>query len=97
MKNYCKEFIYNSHIYLYTCIGELYIMTRLGEYLARRSVNKSMVARRTGLSKPRINELTLNDTAKLRADELFLIAKAINVDACGMLQELCGHLQLQEE
>ena len=56
-----------------------------------------MVARRTGLSKARLNELTLNETAKLRADELFLIAKAINVDACEMLRELCGHLQLKEE
>ena len=72
-------------------------MTKLGDYLAKRSVNKSMVARRTGLSKARLNELTLNETAKLRADELFLIAKAINVDACEMLRELCGHLQLKEE
>jgi len=72
-------------------------MTKLGDYLAKRSVNKSMVARRTGLSKARINELTLNETAKLRADELFLIAKAINVNACEMLQALCGHLVLKEE
>lgn len=72
-------------------------MTKLGAFLAKRSVNKSLVARRTGLSKARMNELTLTETAKLRADELFLIAKAVNVDACEMLQELCGHLQLKEE
>lgn len=70
-------------------------MTKLGEYLARRSVNKSMVARRTGLSKARLNELTLNDKARLRVEELFLIAKAIDADACHMLQELCGHLELR--
>ncbi len=68
-------------------------MTKLGEYLTRRSVNKSMVARKTGLSKARINELTLNDKARLRVEELYLIAKAIDADACQMLLELCEHLE----
>ncbi len=72
-------------------------MTPLGEYLARKSVNKSMVARRTGLSKPRISELSLNATAKLRADELVLIAKAIDTDPCEMLVKLYGHLELKKE
>jgi len=72
-------------------------MTALGEFLARRSVNKSMVARRTGLSKARINELTLKPSSHLRAEELYLIAKAIDADPCEMLNKLCGHLQLVEE
>lgn len=72
-------------------------MTPLGEYLAKKSVNKSMVARRTGLSKPRISELSLNLTAKLRADELVLIAKAIDIDPCEMLMKLYGDLELKEE
>lgn len=71
-------------------------MTPLGAYLAKKSVNKSMVARRTGLSKPRISELSLNSTAKLRADELVLIAKAIDVDPCEMLMRLYGHLELKD-
>ncbi len=71
-------------------------MTPLGEYLARKSVNKSMVARRTGLSKPRISELSLNPTAKLRADELMLIAKAIDTDPCEVLIKLYGHLELKD-
>lgn len=69
-------------------------MTGLGEILAKRSVNKSMVARRTGLSKARMNELTLTPTAKLRADELYLIAKAIGMEPCDLLNVLCGHLRL---
>ena len=69
-------------------------MTPLGEILAKRSVNKSMVARRTGLSKARMNELTLTPTAKLRADELYLIAKAIDMEPCALLTALCGHLTL---
>lgn len=72
-------------------------MTPLGEILARRSVNKSMVARRTGLSKARMNELTLTPTAKLRADELYLIAKAIDMGPCELLTVLCGHLTLKEK
>ena len=71
-------------------------MTALGEILAKRSVNKSMVARRTGLSKARMNELTLNPSAKLRADELYLIAKAIDVDPCELLNRLYSHLILVE-
>jgi len=69
-------------------------MTALGEILAKRSVNKSMVAKRTGLSKARMNELTLSPSAKLRANELYLIAKAIDMDPCELLNLLYGHLTL---
>lgn len=72
-------------------------MTALGEILAKRSVNKSMVARRTGLSKARMNELTLNPSAKLRADELYLIAKAIDADPCGLLNQLYANLTLMAD
>jgi DNA-binding Xre family transcriptional regulator len=71
-------------------------MTKLGKYLAKRSVNKSEVSRRTGISKVRISELTLNPKTKLRADELFLIALAINVDPAEVLMEVCGHLKLEK-
>ena len=71
-------------------------MTPLGKYLAKRSVNKSEVSRRTGISKVRISELTLNTSTKLRADELYLIALAINVDPCEILKEVCGHLKLEK-
>lgn len=69
-------------------------MTKLGKYLTKRSVNKSEVSRRTGIGKVRISELTLNDNTKLRADELYLIALAINVEPCELLKEVCGHLKL---
>jgi DNA-binding Xre family transcriptional regulator len=72
------------------------VMTKLGEYLARKSVNKSEVSRRTGISKARMSELTLNESAKLRAEELYLIALAINVDPCDVLKEVCGHVKLKE-
>jgi len=71
-------------------------MTKLGKYLAKKSVNKSEVSRRTGISKPRISELTLNVSTKLRADELYLIALAINVEPCEIFNEVCGHLKLEK-
>lgn len=89
--NYNLEYLYIMHFYPNKRIE---IMTALGEFLARRSVNKSMVARRTGLSKARMNELSLNTSAKLRADELYLIAKAIDADPCELLTKLYGHLEL---
>jgi len=71
-------------------------MTILGEYLTKKSINKAAVSRRTGISTSRLSELTLNETTKLRADELYLIALAIDVDPCDILKEVCGHLELAE-
>ncbi len=71
-------------------------MTKLGEYLIVKSVNKSEVARKTGLSKPRLSELTLNPSAKLRADELYLIALAINISPCELLEALYCELKLKK-
>jgi len=72
-------------------------MTELGFYLSRKSVNRSDVARKTGISKTRLSELSNNTNTKLRADELYLIALAIDVDACEILKEICKDLQLVSE
>jgi len=72
-------------------------MTKLGEYLIIKSVNKSEVSRKTGLSKPRLSELTLNPSAKLRADELYLIALAIDVSPLELLEFVCSELKLKKE
>ncbi len=37
-------------------------MTELGEYLAKRSINKLEVSRKTVISKPRLSELKLNES-----------------------------------
>lgn len=71
-------------------------MTKLGEYLAVKSVNKSEVARKTGLSKARVTELTLNDSTRLSAEELYLIALAIGVNPCDVLKELYKDIKLVE-
>ena len=71
-------------------------MTKLGLYLAKKSVNKAEISRRTGISTSRLSELTLNASTKLRADELYLIALAIDVDPCEVLKEVFGHLKLEK-
>lgn len=71
-------------------------MTKLGKYLAKKSVNKAEVSRKTGISKARISELTLNPGTHLRADELYLIALAINVDPGEIFADVCGDLKLEK-
>ena len=69
-------------------------MTPLGLYLAKRSINKSDVSRKTGISKVRLSELTLNENTHLRARELYLIALAIHVDPAEMFIELHKDIKL---
>ncbi len=71
-------------------------MTELGLYLSKKSVNRSDVARKTGISKTRLSELANNSNTKLRADELYLIALAIDVEPCEVLNEVCKELGLVE-
>lgn len=68
-------------------------MTRLGEYFAKKSVNKSDISRKTGISKPRLSELTLKESARLRVDELYLIALAIEANPCELLEFICKDIK----
>lgn len=69
-------------------------MTELGSYLSRKSVNRSDVARKTGLSKTRLSELSNNKKTKLKVDELFLIALALDVDPSEVMKDICKNLKL---
>lgn len=69
-------------------------MTELGLFLSKKSVNRSDVSRKTGISKTRLSELANNTNTKLRADELYIIALAIDVDPCELLNEICSDLKL---
>lgn len=71
-------------------------MTKLGLYLAQKSVNKAEVARKTGLTKARMNELTLNGSSHLRAEELYLIALAIDVPPSDLLEALYNGVKLKK-
>ena len=67
-------------------------MTELGTYLFKRSINKAEVSRKSGLSRSRMSELTLNDRSHLRVGELWLIAKAIDTDVHDLLDYVCRDL-----
>tara|TARA_B100000378_G_C17710677_1_gene295064 strand:- start:242 stop:463 length:222 start_codon:yes stop_codon:yes gene_type:complete len=69
-------------------------MTALGLYLTRKSVNRAMVSKRTGISQARLSQLSLNPSTKLRADELYLIALAIDVEPGEIFVELFNDLKL---
>lgn len=63
-------------------------MTELGLFLAKKSASKAEIAKKTGISKSRISELTLNDSTHLRAKELYLIALALDTDPCELLKTI---------
>lgn len=71
-------------------------MTSLGLYLTKKSVNRAMVSRRTGISQARLSQLSSNESTKLRADELYLIALAIDVDPGELLNEVFKDLKLSK-
>jgi putative transcriptional regulator len=71
-------------------------MTEMGLFLSRKSINRSEVSRKTGISKTRLSELANNPSTKLRADELYLIALAIGVDPGEMFKVIYKNLKLAE-
>ncbi len=69
-------------------------MTKFGEYLIKKSIKKAEVSRKTGISQSRLSELALNDSTKLKANELYLIALAIDVNPSDILNVICEDLKL---
>ena len=69
-------------------------MTELGLYFSKKSVNRSDVSRKTGISKTRLSELSNNSKTQLRVEELYLISLAIDVDPCEVLRIVCKDIQL---
>jgi DNA-binding Xre family transcriptional regulator len=71
-------------------------MTELGLFLSKRSINRSDVSRKTGINTTRLNELSNNTKTKLRVNELYKIALAIEVNPCDMLKEVCKDIKLNK-
>jgi DNA-binding Xre family transcriptional regulator len=69
-------------------------MTELGQYLSKKSASKAEISKKTGISKSRMSELTLNESTQLRARELYLIALALDVDPCEMIKEIFKDVKL---
>jgi len=72
-------------------------LTRLGKYFEDKSINKASIARKTGLDKNRITAITTKSSARLTAEELYLIALAIKTSPAELLDYVCGHLELPQE
>ncbi len=71
-------------------------MTDLGIFLSKKSASKAEISKKTGISKSRMSELTLNPSTQLRLREFYLIALALDVDPCEMLNEICQDVKLVE-
>lgn len=71
-------------------------LTRLGEYFDKKSVNKAGITRKTGIGKNRLTRLSIDESTKLLADEVYLIALALDVKPAELLEYLCGHLTINE-
>ena len=71
-------------------------MTELGQYLSKKSASKAEISKKTGISKSRMSELTLNASTQLRARELYLIALALDVDPCEMIKEIFKGVKFEE-
>jgi DNA-binding Xre family transcriptional regulator len=69
-------------------------MTELGLFLLKRSVNKAEIARRTGISKSRLTQLSNNDSTILAAEELYKIALSIEVPPCELLTFIFNEVKL---
>lgn len=72
-------------------------MTELGEYLKRKSINKADVSRKTGISSARLSELSRKEKTNLKAEELYLIACAIDVSPVEILESIYSHLTLKNQ
>lgn len=69
-------------------------MTRFGEYLSKKSIKKAEVSRKTGISPSRLSELALNESTNLKAEELYLIALAIDVNPLEILEVVYKDVKL---
>jgi|GEM_PF-2201796 len=62
--------------------------TKFGAFLEKRAVNKSKLGEKTGITRQRLSELSVRESAKIRLDEACAIAKALGLD----LNDLCKEL-----
>lgn len=69
-------------------------MTEIGKLLDKKSVNKAEISRKTGISASRLSELSLKSSTRLTAEELYLIALAIDVTPSSVLEEVCKKVKL---
>jgi len=67
------------------------------EYFLKKAVSKAEIARKTGISKPRLSELANNTSTHIKATELFLISHAIDADPLDFLNFICKDLTIEKK
>ena len=72
-------------------------MTKLGLFFAKKSINRSDVSRKTGISKTRLSELANNINTQLKVKELYLISLAIDEDPGELFKEVCKDYKLPKK
>lgn len=72
-------------------------MTELGKFLKKKSVNKAEISRRTNISTSRLSDLCVKEYARLTAEELYLIALAIDIEPSMVFNEIFKDLKLEKE
>jgi lambda repressor-like predicted transcriptional regulator len=70
-------------------------MTELGKFLNKKSVNKAEISRRTDISTSRLSDLCLKEYARLTAEELYLIALAIDANPSEVFDEIFKNVKLK--
>ena len=70
-------------------------MTELGKFLSKKSVNKAEISRRTDITTSRLSDLCLKEYARLTAEELYLIALAIDVNPSEIFGQIFKNVKLK--
>jgi transcriptional regulator with XRE-family HTH domain len=70
-------------------------LTQLGLYLSRKPLSQAKLARRTGISKDRMSKLHVDIKSRPTADEIYLIALALEVPYTEIIDFLCKDLKLR--
>ncbi|ADQ16256.1 helix-turn-helix domain-containing protein [Leadbetterella byssophila] len=67
--------------------------TPFGKYLESKSINQAALARTTGIRPNRISEFATQDCLKMRADEIYLLAKALGERPGTLLDYLLAEIK----
>lgn len=72
-------------------------ITQLGLYLSRKPLSQAKLSRRTGISKDRMSKLHVDIKSRPTAEEIYLIALALEIPYTDIIDFLCKDLKLRPQ
>lgn len=69
-------------------------LTKLGRYLIQKSANKAEIYRKTNIKESRLSLLSNDPSTKLLAEELYLIALALDVESADVTKVIYDDIVL---